>query len=50
VKSFLLVPIVSGSPPQSLSLVQFSAAGFVAERDQLASEVVSEMVIVFVHH
>jgi hypothetical protein len=28
----------------------FSAAGFVAEQDELASEVVSEMVIVFVHH
>jgi hypothetical protein len=28
----------------------FSAAGFVAEQDELASEVVWEMVIVFVHH
>jgi hypothetical protein len=34
----------------SLLLAQFSAAGFVAERDELASEVVSEMVVVFVHH
>jgi hypothetical protein len=31
-------------------LAQFSAAGFVAEQDELASEVVWEMVIVFVHH
>jgi hypothetical protein len=31
-------------------LAQFSASGFVAEQYELASEMVSEMVIVFVHH